>query len=97
MALTFDRARSIVFDTVSVEWVPESGTLMVAADGREDAESFLVTVGPREWLVDADTDFCPPGMPMAMFVDKQTGSTRWFVALPGQPDWDRVEAMTPIR
>lgn len=93
----FERARSIVFDTVSVDWIPESGILMVAADGREDAESFVVTVGTREWLVDADTDFCLPGMPMSMFVDKQTGSTRWFVALPEQPDWDRIEAMKSTR
>ena len=54
--ITFAQARQIVADRDGWAWANNPGTFMVAEDGWEDADGFVVERGARELLTLPDDD-----------------------------------------
>jgi hypothetical protein len=92
--VTFEQARDIVDASERPTWLPEYGTFMVADYGWEDATSWKILSGPREYLVGNDFNFLPVGSPVKL-VDKDTGEiTEVWMTQEGV--WERLDAMTPV-
>ncbi len=89
--IDFEDARAAVEADVRPRWAGP-GALMVADDGFEDADAFLVVYGAREWLVDEDLSFLLTDPPIPL-VSKETGEITWTTYL---ADADRIDAMTPV-
>jgi hypothetical protein len=88
--IDFPEAMLIVHGEVAPTW--GIGSFYVDPTGLEDARSYAVFFGPREWIVDQDPMFLPLGTPVA-FVDKETGE----VALEAHMlVFDRLDAMTKV-
>lgn len=86
--IPFEQARQIVAAAIPEGWT--IGTYTVAPWGYQDAESWLVIDGAREWL-DGDEDYADMSGTVTM-VDKETGAVE---RLPYLPNIDRVDAMMP--
>ncbi|MEX1078497.1 MAG: hypothetical protein WED09_05260 [Homoserinimonas sp.] len=89
--VTLEQARAIVEAHEADEWRLEDGTLYVAPEGYEDADSWLVVVGARELLVDDDAAYLMLD-DRALTVDKITGKV---IELNSLRDAARLGAMTP--
>jgi hypothetical protein len=90
--VTFDEARAVVDVALRPDWPADAGELVVLPGGREDADSYLVIAGAREYLEHDDPDFARLDAP-ALLVDKATGDLR---PEPVVDVLDRLDAMTPI-
>lgn len=91
MAVTFERARRTVHAALRGTWPASAGTFIVAPWGFEDADSYLVVYGAREWLIDGDHDLAVLDAPVA-FVSKEDGSLTFGSEL---EDAARIGAMLP--
>ena len=71
--ITFAEAMLIVHGELLPDW--ENGTLHVLSSGLEDARSFVVFAGAREYIIDHDINYLGLDQPIA-FVDKGSGEVR---------------------
>lgn len=90
---TYQAARDAVAAELGPLWGETPGTFYVADEGFEDADSYMVPWGAREWLVDDDPAFVLLNGAVT-FVDKASG----FVSLDTMvTNLARVDRMTPTR
>ena len=92
MIETYDEARAAVERELAPLWGDTRGTFYVAPEGYEDATSFFVPWGAREWLVDGDPSYVLLNG-AATFVDKVTGFVEMTTAASEMP---RIQAMSPV-
>lgn len=92
MIETYAEAREVVEQEIAPLWGDTPGTFYVADEGYEDATSYFVPWGAREWIVDGDPEFVLLNN-AATFVDKTTG----FVEMTNYSvERERIDAMTPV-
>jgi hypothetical protein len=89
MTVTFEQARRKVDAALRGTWPKDAGTFIVAPWGFEDAESYLVVYGAREWLIGGDVRLVVLDAPVA-FVSKDGGVLTFGSAL---QDAARIGAM----
>ena len=89
--LTFAEAMLITHSEVLPEW--EVGTLYIMPTGWEDARTYCVAYGAREWLVDDDPLFLSGDIPLAL-VDKETGE---YVEIAVMDMFKWIDKMTKVK
>lgn len=92
MAVTFEDARAVVDRALRPSWPAELGELHVAADGFEDATSWHVIAGAREYLEGGDDGYVLLDWP-ALLVDKLTGGVERAVVI---DNLERLGAMGSV-
>lgn len=92
MIETYADAMSVVRAEIAPLWGDTRGTFYVSPNGYEDATSYFVPWGAREYLVDGDRSFVLLNG-SATFVDKITGfvEVTTYIA-----ELDRIDAMKEI-
>jgi hypothetical protein len=92
MIETYADAMGVVRAEIAPLWGDTRGTFYVSPDGYEDATSYFVPWGAREWLVDHDPSYILLNG-SATFVDKITGfvEVTTYIA-----EIDRIEAMEAV-
>lgn len=90
----FQCAREIVRALNEPDWTNSGmrGTYMVADYGLEDAVSYLIVDGPREYLLDGDLNFALVGN-AANIVNKVTGAVLYWNYL---DHMEEIDAMKPV-
>jgi hypothetical protein len=89
--ITYAEAVETVQLMVGLDW-QEDGTFYADPAGFEDAESYLVPIGAREWLVDRDRDFIVAD-DRVILVDKVSGDiteTSYMLVR------ERIDKMRPV-
>ena len=88
--ITYNDAIVILTNNLAPSW--DVGTFYVDPNGYEDAESFLLPYGPKEWLVDDNEEFLLMDLDVAI-VNKTTGALEFINYLSNA---DYIEAFTNI-
>lgn len=90
---TFKDALRLVADVVGEDWPKLGmGTMYVDPNGYEDATTWAINVGSREFLVDGDPRWQLMDPPLVL-VDKRTGEvniTQYLLVA------DQIDKMTPV-
>jgi hypothetical protein len=86
---TYEEAR----DQVMAEVRDDPADMVVMPEGAEDATHWLVTYGPRAWLVGGDRDAILVDLPVAL-VPKAGGPVEW---VPYLVDMERIDAMKDVQ
>ena len=90
--LTFETARQLVDAAERPRWSPIDGVFYVSRAGFETPDVYVVDWGPREAIVDGDSDFLWMDKPLTI-VDKRTAEITFAQSLDSFP---LMDAMTPV-
>lgn len=88
--ITYNDAIQILTDSVAPGW--DIGTFYVEPNGYENADSFMLPYGAKEWLVDDNEEFLLMDLDVAI-VNKNTGALEFIDVL---SNLDYIEAFTAI-
>jgi hypothetical protein len=92
MAVTFQDARTIVYNEARKTWAAKNGSLITLRRGYQDDTHWQVIAGAREYLVGGDDNYTVLDA-AAWLVDKATGKITKLSVL---EDADRLGNMTSV-